>query len=222
MSRYYRRVKHWARNLGICLIAIAIVPYGYVQYRLRSHDWAPLNAAASLKDGSTTLTADFPTDLTGFYNVNLTFAPVNVDLEECLVGDRLFGSCDETQDGLDLDWSVLRSDAHGEVPVVEYQRYRPASFGGAGDVETVLGSFDARKGDKYRIAIRVRHVAPQLLSASPRVRVEAGRIYWEQWLIFAQLTLLFGAAVGLPGAALLIWGLFSQRHMMAKKAVLGG
>ncbi len=222
MSRYHHRVKHWARNLGISLIAIAMAPYSYVQYRLRSHNWTPLDAEASLKDGSTTMTADFPTDLTGFYSVNLTFAPVNVELEECLVGDRLFDSCDKTRDGLDLDWSVLRSDAHGEVPVVEYQPYRPASFGGAGYVETALGTFDAHKGEKYRIAIRVRHIAAELLSASPHVRVEAGRIYWEQWVIFAQLTLLFSAAVGLLGAALLIWGLLWQRRMMAKKAVLGG
>jgi hypothetical protein len=86
----------------------------------------------------------------------------------------------------------------------------------------VLGSFDAQKGDEYRIAIRVQHVAPQLRSASPHVRVEAGRIYWEKWLIFAQLTLLFGAVVGLPGIALLIWGLLLQRHIMAEKAVQDG
>ena len=165
------------------------------------------------------VTAYFPADLTGFYNVNLTFAPIDVELEECLVGDRLFGACDKTQDGLDFDWSVLRSDPHGEVTVVEYQRYRPASFGGAGYVGTVLGDFDAHKGEKYRIAIRVRHIAPQLRSASPHVRVEAGRIYWEQWVIFAQLTLLFSAVAGIPGIALLIIGLLSKRRVLADKAV---
>ena len=213
-------MKHWARNLGVLLIVTAIAPYGYVQYRLRSHDWTPLDAAGSLNDGSTTKTADFRTDLTGFYNVSLTFAPVNVELEECLIGDRLFSkSCDATQNGLDLDWSVLRSDAHEEVPVTGYQRYRPASFGGAGYVGTVLGGFEAHEGDKYRIAVRVRRVAPELRSASPHIRVEAGRIYWEQWVIFAQLTLLFGVIVGLPGIALLIKGLLSQRANMAQKAV---
>lgn len=209
-------MKYWARNLGIFLIATAIAPYTYVQYRLRSHNWIPLDATASLNDGSAVLTADFPTDLTGFYNVSLTFAPVNVELEECLVGDRLFDSCDKEQDGLDLDWAVLRSSAHGEVPVVDYRQYRPASFGGAGYVGTVLGSFDAQKGDKYRIAIRVRRVAPQLRSASPHIRVEAGRIYWEQWVIFAQLTLLFGIVVGVLGIALLMKGIFSGRRTVAE------
>ena len=212
-------MKHWAGKVGIALILVALVPYGYVQYRLRSHDWTPVDVPASLNDGTTTMTPDFAADLTGFYNVDLTFAPINVELEECLVGDRLFGSCDRTQDGLDLDWSVLRSDPHGEVTVLEYQRYRPVAFGGAGYVGTVLGNFDAHKGDKYRIAIRVRHVAPQLRSASPHVRVEAGRVYWEQWVIFAQLTLLFGAVVGVPGIVLLIIGLLSQRRVMAEKAV---
>ena len=209
-------MKHSVRNLGALLVATAIAPYGYVQYRLRSHDWTPLHAAASLNDGSTTQTADFQTDLTGFYNVSLAFAPVNVELEECLVGDRLFNkSCDATQNGLDLDWSVLRSGAHEEVPVTGYERYRPASFGGSGYVGTVLGSFEAHKGDRYRIALRVRRVAPQLRSASPHIRVEAGRIYWEQWVIFAQLTLLFGVVVGLSGVALLIKGVLSRRRNIA-------
>jgi hypothetical protein len=212
-------MKHWAGKVGVVLILLAVLPYLYVQYRLRSHNWTPLNVPASLNEGTTTVTHDFPADLTGFYNVNLTFAPIDVELEECLVGDRLFRSCDKTQDGLDLDWSVLRSDPHGEVTVVEYQRYRPASFGGAGYVGTMLGSFNGRKGDKYRIAIRVRHVASQLSSAFPHVRVEAGRIYWEQWVIFAQLTMLFGAIVGLPGIVFLIVGLLSQRRVMAEKAI---
>jgi hypothetical protein len=211
-------VKHWAGKVGIALLLLAVMPYAYVQYRLRSHDWIPLNVPAPLSDGTTMVTAYFPADLTGFYNVNLTFAPINVELEECLVGDRLFGACDRTQDGLDLDWSVLRLDPHGEVTVVEYQRYRQTSFGGAGYVGTVLGDFDAQKGGKYRIAIRVRHVAPQLRSASPHVRVEAGRVYWEQWVIFAQLTLLFGAGIGVPSIVILIIGLLSQRRVMAEKA----
>lgn len=161
------------------------------------------------------VTAYFPADLTGFYNVNLTFAPIDVELEECLVGNRLFGVCGEAQDGLDFDWSVLRSEPQGDVTVVEYQRYRPASFGGAGYVGTVLGDFDARKGEKNRIAIRVRHIAPQLGSASPHVQVEAGKTYWEQWVIFAQLTLLFGAVAGIPGIVLLIIGLLSKRRVLA-------
>jgi hypothetical protein len=83
----------------------------------------------------------------------------------------------------------------------------------------VLGDFDARKGEKYRISIRVRHIAPQLGFASPHVRVEAGRIYWEQWVIFAQLTLLFGAVAGIPGIALLLIGLLSKRRVLSDKAV---
>src|SRR4051794_25634792 len=98
-------MKHRAGKVGVALILVAVVPYLYVQYRLRSHDWTPLNRHASLDDGTTTVTPAFPADLTGFYNVTLTFAPINVDLEECLVGDRLFDSCDKTQEGLDFDWS---------------------------------------------------------------------------------------------------------------------
>lgn len=206
-------MKHWARNLGIFLLIIAVTPYAYIQYRLRSHDWTPLDVPAKLEDESTFVTASFPTDLTGFYNVSVTFAPVNVDLEECLIGDRLYkGSCNGREDGLKLDWSVLREDRHGETVVLGYRPYRPASFGGAGYVATVLGGFDAHKGDTYRIAVRASQVAPELRSASPHIRVEAGRIYWEKWVILAQIALLFGVVAGLLGLAILIRGILSQRH----------
>lgn len=214
-------MKHWASKVSIALVLLAVFPYGYVQYRLRSHDWTPLNVPVTLSDGTTMTTEYFPADLTGFYNVNLSFAPINVDLEECLVGDRLFVGCEKTQNGMDLDWSVLRSAPHGDVTVVEYQRYRPSTFGGAGYVGTLLGDFNAHRGEKYRVAIRVRHVAPQLRIASPHVLIEAGRIYWEQWVIFAQLTLLFSGVVGVPGIVFLIIGLRSQRRPIPEGAVPG-
>lgn len=212
-------MKHWTGNLGIVLIAIAIVPYSYVQFRLRLHNWNPLDTAVLLREGHTTLTAAFPTDLTGFYNVELAFAPNDVNEEECLIGDNLFRSCDKTGNGLDFDWAVFRSDAHGEVPVVAFQKYDPRSFGGAGYVGTTMGSFDALRGEHYRIALRVRQVAPELLSASPHIRVEAGRFYWERWVIFAQITLLFGAAFGIPGVALLVFGFILRRRKRLQQAV---
>ncbi len=197
-------MKNKLRLVGIFLLLIAGLPYAYVQYRLRSHHWEALNASAKLEDGSSFVTAYFPTDLTGFYKVSITFAPIDVSLEDCLIGYRLSGTCADKNSGMDLNWSVLRRGSHGETVVVDRRPYRPALFGGAGVVETGLGDFDAHKGDEYRIALNVKRLAPQLRSASPHIRVEAGTIYWEKWIIFSQVFLLFGAVVGFLGLAALL------------------
>ena len=207
-------MKHWASKVSVVLFLLAVAPYVYVQYRLRSHDWTPLDAPATLQDGTVLSTPVFPTDLTGFYKVSLTFAPNNVEREECLVGDRLFASsCGNTETGLQLDWSVLRVNPDGESVVVGDQPYHPGSFEGAGNVATVLGGFDAHKGDRYRVTLRVRKVAPELQTASPRIKVEAHQIYWEQWVIFAQMSLLFGMVIGVLAISMLILGLVQSRRI---------
>jgi hypothetical protein len=191
---------------GCVLILIAATPIAYVQFRVHSHNWVPLTAPVTLNAGESTTTPEFTTDMNGSYAVALDFIPTNPGLEECLVGDRLFkDDCKSLGSGLDLDWSVLRHNSTEDVVVVDKQPYRPGSFGGAGVVETVLGDFDAQKGEHYKILLRVRKIAPELTAASPKVSVEAHRIYWEKWVILAQASFLFAIVPGVSGVLILIW-----------------
>ena len=196
---------------GAVLICIAIAPYAYVQFRLRSHNWTPLNTPVTLFDGVDVASPEFKTDLTGFYVVALDFAPTNVDLEECLVGDTLYRGCGSVGNGLVLDWSVVRHQLPTDVTVVDHRIYKPGGFGGSGVVETVLGDFDAQAGETYRVLVHVKKIAPELSSASPKINVGAGRIYWEKWIIFAQLSLLFAVIPGIGGIVVLGWAIFNRR-----------
>ena len=70
-------------------------------------NWVPLETPAKLEPKTNLLTVEFLTDLSGFYTVSLAFAPLDVQLEECLLGHYLFkGPWKDRADGLDLDWSV--------------------------------------------------------------------------------------------------------------------
>src|ERR1700730_14416459 len=116
----------------------------YTRYRLHSHNWTPLSNSLALNGGEFE-SSEFVTDLDGTYIVSLAFAPKNAALEECLVGDRLFkDDCKDIGSGLDLDWSLTRRDSNAELVMLDRQTYRPRAFGGAGFVETVLGTFDAQ------------------------------------------------------------------------------
>jgi hypothetical protein len=201
--------------VGSALILIATVPIAYVQFRIRSHNWVPLTAPVRLVEGEDVTTPEFKADLDGSYVVGLDFAPTNSPLEECLVGDRLFkDDCKSLGSGLDLDWSVLRQALAGDAAVVNNEAYRPQSFGGAGVVETVLGSFDAQKGEHYKIRLHIRKIAPELNAAFPKVSVEAHRIYWEKWMIFAQASLLFAIVPGISGLLVLIWATLKKSKML--------
>jgi len=199
--------------VGAVLILIAILPYAYVQTRLHSHNWEPLISPIMLSPGEETKSAEFKADLSGTYVVSLTFAPMNVAHEECLVGDRLFkDDCASLGNGLDLDWTVISSNSSGGRPIVDRKLYVPGSFGGVGVVATTLGTFDAREGDRYSILLHIRNIAPELRAASPKIRVEAHRIYWEKWVIFAQLTLMFAVVFGVGGVSVVWWSMFKQRN----------
>lgn len=198
-------------RVGAVLILIALAPFAYVQIRLHSHNWLPLTAPVRLDAGKEVGTSEFVTDLSGSYVVSLDFTPNNPALEECLVGDSLFkDDCTSLGSGLDLDWSVLSGDSNKVKAVVDRQAYRPQGFGGAGVVSTVLGDFDAKEGNRYRILLHVKNVAPELISASPKIRVEAHRIYWEKWIIYSQASLLFAIIPGAAGLLILLGAVFKQ------------
>jgi hypothetical protein len=63
----------------------------------------------------------------------------------------------------------------------------------------------------HAILLHVRKIAPELNSASPRINVEAQRIYWEKWIIFAQASLLFAVLPGISGLLVLLLGIIKQR-----------
>jgi hypothetical protein len=205
-------MKRTSAILGGPLLLIAIAPYAYVQFRLRSHNWFPLKAPVKLVEGEDVASPEFKADLTGSYEVGMDFAPINVDFEECLAGDSLFkDSCKSVGSGLVLDWSVVRRHLPQDVMVVDHEAYKPQSFGGAGVIEAVLGSFDAQEGEQYKILLHIRKIAPELNSASPKINVEAHRIYWEKWIILAQASLLFAVLPGISGLLVLLRAIFKQR-----------
>jgi hypothetical protein len=57
----------------------------------------------------------------------------------------------------------------------------------------------------------MRNLAPELKSASPKIRVEAATVYWEKWVIFAQMSLAFAVLLGSFGIVVLVWGFFLDR-----------
>jgi hypothetical protein len=105
--------------------------------------------------------------------------------------------------GLDLDWSVVRLDLGDELVLVK-ESYRPHAFGGAaGAVQTELGRFDAQRGGRYKIDLRIRGSSPELGAASPLLKVDVHWSYWEKWVEYEQLSIWFAVAAGIAGALML-------------------
>jgi hypothetical protein len=68
-------MKRTSAILGGTLLLIAIAPYAYVQFRLRSHNSFPLKAPVKLVEGEDVASPEFKADLTGSYEVGMDFAP---------------------------------------------------------------------------------------------------------------------------------------------------
>jgi hypothetical protein len=186
--------------VGVSVIVIGLIPELYIQNRLHSHDWSPLDAPVTLRKGDVQ-TSEFSTDLDGTYIVSLAFDPN-------LVGDQLFKTaCETVGSGLDLDWSVVGHSSGNDLALIQNRDYKPHAFGGSGAVQTELGSFEAQRGGRYKVLLKLRQDSSELNTASPRVRVDAARIYWETWVIYGQMALWLAGIVGLLGVFTIIWGL---------------
>lgn len=205
-------MKRWMRITGTAFLVTSVLPYVYVEYRLHAHNWAPLQVPAKLEPNSESVGPGFVTDLTGTYQVSLAFAPLDAEAQQCLLGNVTTEFCKSGVQSLDLYWGVLREDADREMVVTEYQPYRPVRFEGPDLEETVLGTFDAQRGSVYKVAIQVRNIAPELRSASAKLRVEASGIYWENWVAMVPLTLVFAAVFAPIGMVILGWGYFSDQR----------
>jgi hypothetical protein len=189
---------------GLLLVGIAGLPMVYFHSRLKEHDWAPLSTPVDLTTGKIDK-SEFIADLTGTYIVSLAFSPTNSPKEECLLGDNLFrGNCRDLGSGLDLDWSVTRSDLGEAVTLIDNETYIGHAFGGSGGVQTELGRFGAQAGGHYRVSLLVRQSDPELRAASPFLKVDAHWVYWEKWIEYQQLSFWFAVIVGVTGIVNLI------------------
>ncbi len=183
---------------GFIVIVVGIMPFLYTSYRTHSHNWTPLSVPLVITPGDFE-SPEFTTDLTGTYIVSLVFDPLaDGKKEDCLIGEEIVkGSCQDIPRTLYLEWSVLASGTTG-VPLAPYE---PHAFSGSpGEDGTEIGLFEAKRGNRQRIRLKILKDAGELNAAHPKLTVEAHRAYWEQWVILGQLAFLsaiFFAAVGL-------------------------
>lgn len=183
---------------GLIIIVVGILPLLYTIYRTHSHNWRPLSVSVVLtpKDFES---PEFTTDLTGTYIVSLVFDPMaDHKKEDCQIGAEIVkGTCQDIPRTLYLDWSVFAN----ATAVVSVAPYKPHAFSGSpGEDGTEIGQFEATRGGRRRIRLRILNDAGDLNAAHPKLIVEAHRVYWEQWVILGQLAFLaaiFFAALGL-------------------------
>ena len=194
---------------GLITIAVGILPLLYTFYRVHSHNWRPLSVPVVLTPRDFE-SPEFTTDLTGTYIVSLVFSPVaDDDKEDCQIGEEIVkGTCQDIPRTLYLEWSVLA----GGGTVVPASPYEPHAFSGSpGEVGTEVGRFDAKRGNRQRIRLRILNDAGELNADHPKLIVEAHRIYWEQWIILGQLAFLFAIFFATVGLGLILVPLLFRR-----------
>jgi len=191
---------------GVIVVALGLLPWVYTTYRVYSHNWIPLLVPVALTPREFE-SPEFTTDLTGTYVVSLVFEPMpDGKKEDCQIGEELGrGSCAAAARTLYLDWSVF-ADGKDLSPAATYKPY--AFSGSPGELGTEIGRFEGTRGHRQAIRLDILNDAGELNSAHPKLRVEAHRVYWEEWVIFRQLAffcaVLF-AAVGLAVVFLPLW-----------------
>jgi hypothetical protein len=193
------------RNLKVRLVTILVVlsPLLFTTFMLHSHNWDPLRAALMLSPGRYQ-SPEFATDLDGTYVVSLVFDEMpDTNREDCLIGEELAnGSCKSLSPTLNFNWTIIGDDGS----IQNRGHFKVHGITGAkNEVEAMLGTFEAKRGGHQKIVLSILSDAGELNTAHPRLKVEAHRVYWEKWVIFDQMALLFALAVGLVWIVIILW-----------------
>ena len=194
-------------KLGFILILIGMTPLLYTTYRTFAHNWTPLTVPVILTPGEFQ-SPDFKTDLTGTYIVSLVFErglPFGKevsDKERCMIGDDFpKGSCNSDTRTLYVNWSVVPGTASMGLAT----EYKPGTFSFTSDkIEAELGRFEAKRGNPQKITLKILRNAGTLNAAHPKLKVEAHRIYWEEWIILGQLAFLWAIVLGAVGVGCIV------------------
>jgi hypothetical protein len=129
-------------------------------------------------------------------------------MEDCMIGEDLpkgsFGSGART---LFLEWNV--AGASGSTSPALYEPH--AYSGSMGEMETEVGRFEAKRGERQKIVLKILADARELNVAHPKLRVEAHRAYWEKWVILGQLAFLWAIALSTVGIGSIVLPLFFRR-----------
>src|SRR5579864_4672690 len=167
---------------------------------MHSHHWTPLSVSLNLRRGEFR-SPEFETDLTGTYVVSLAVDnAVTAGKEGCMTG----ATCGSTARTLFLEWSVAGvSGSTSRAP------YEPHAFSGTpGKMETEVGNFEAKRGERQKIVLNILTEAGELNAAHPKLVVEARRIYWEKWVILGQLAFLGAIVFSTVGIGFIVLPMF--------------
>jgi hypothetical protein len=195
---------------ALSLLVLGSLPFAYTHYRYFSHNWTPLTSPVKLTAGREQ-TPEFTTDLNGTYDVWLAFDDhLELNRFQCLLGiDFPRNSCQGIDRSLYLSWTALR----GQTILVNSESYRPGLQSTSyHEIRVQLGRFEGKKSAKQSIVLDVSGEPGELKASNPRVIVEAGQNYWEDWIIFGQLALLPAALSALIGIVWIGVALFNARR----------
>jgi hypothetical protein len=158
------------RAIGIFLICLGISPYGYAEYRLRSHDLTPLTTAVVLTSGEFQ-SPDFRTNLDARYLIGLTLdQPKGNDFQrtQCAMGINLsHDACARDPQTLQFDWELVSKNGN----VTLRGTYEPLSVNGT-DLDFAF--FQGKRGATQKIVLEVHQDAGELKAGHPKLVVEAG------------------------------------------------
>ena len=178
-------------KIAACVIALAGLPFAYLQIRYRMHNWTPLDVAVPLQL-DVFRTSTFKTDFTGTYIIWLDFDQHLGDQLECEIGDTVAKDCSAFRNHFAAEWNLYTNGK----PVVQNDFYHPGSFAGTAEHSSLeLGTFSGTRNTNHRLELQVLQASTSLRARHPRLRVEAHMHYWEPLIIESGIALFFFGVV---------------------------
>ena len=192
------------RKIGSVLIALSFVPYGLACWHTSRHNWTPLNHKVLLRKGEIR-SPEFVPEVDGRYILFIDVRPRRIEMQrlDCLLDTEFFKPerCQGIPNVVELDWT-LWNGARAVADRSSQQTWRALSVSNE-STRREIGRFDARRGERYVLAIDFRRDPSELNVAEPKLVAEVMQD-WEGFAIEVQGTFALGLLLAAAGVVFLM------------------
>jgi hypothetical protein len=195
-----------SRRIGLGLLMSTTLMWSGWTLWSHTRTWCPVNVPLSLAAGDLTTTREFAVNVAGPYKIEVEAKGTStMPLPEvvCSLGldpMRRQKTC-STKSVLRASWTLT---SHGKKIAEGSSDSETGGWTAEGwsQASRTIGTFDARKGQTFKLSVQTLQDASSLSAASPRMKVVAGGTNFESVLVFSGVLNI--ACIGLGALSIML------------------
>jgi hypothetical protein len=201
--------------IGLALMAASGITMAFWTVWFHTRSWIPVNIPISLSQGSHVKTEEFVPNMSGQYVINIEAEnKISIETLKCMLGSEFPPNRCHIPPILKVSW-VLSSNGETTQGTSD-DTVGSGATGPTGDASRMIGLFEAKQGQQYRLDFDVLADGSSLAVTNPRLKVSISDAKYESSLVINGFLRLVCTFLGIVGGALSLTSVLAQRRRSSR------